>query len=90
MGTFRVEIAVGDVERRHFEPIQALVDTGATYTVLPRCSSRSSASFRTDGRASFSLTDGTSSGASVVPGSGSEREKSFRSSSSEKMRCSGL
>jgi predicted aspartyl protease len=36
VGTFRVEIEVSGSERRHFEPVQALVDTGATYTVLPR------------------------------------------------------
>ena len=36
MGTFRVRIEIGDIERRRFEPIEALVDTGATYTVLPK------------------------------------------------------
>ena len=36
MGTFRVRILVGDSEHRRFEPVEALVDTGATYTVLPR------------------------------------------------------
>jgi hypothetical protein len=32
MGTFRVEIEVGDPGARRFERIDALVDTGATYT----------------------------------------------------------
>jgi clan AA aspartic protease len=36
MGTFRVRIEVGDPARERFEPVEALVDTGATYTVLPR------------------------------------------------------
>ena len=36
VGTFRVRIEVGDPSRDRFEPVDALVDTGATYTVLPR------------------------------------------------------
>src|SRR5712664_2899177 len=36
MGTFRVEIEVGDPGGRRFERVDALVDTGATYTSLPR------------------------------------------------------
>src|SRR5712692_11300173 len=36
MGTFRVEIEVGDPEGRRYERVAALVDTGATYTSLPR------------------------------------------------------
>jgi hypothetical protein len=35
VGTFRVRIEVGDAPRERFVPIDALVDTGATYTVLP-------------------------------------------------------
>lgn len=35
MGTFRVEIGVG-AERGRYESVDVLVDTGATYTVLPR------------------------------------------------------
>ena len=31
-----MRIEVGDAERRYFESVEALVDTGATYTVLPR------------------------------------------------------
>jgi predicted aspartyl protease len=34
--TFRVRIEVGDLERERFEPVDVLVDTGATYTVLPK------------------------------------------------------
>ena len=35
MGTFTVRIEVGDVAGRRFESVEALVDTGATNTVLP-------------------------------------------------------
>lgn len=35
MGTFRVTVELGDPSGRAFEPIEALVDTGATYTVIP-------------------------------------------------------
>ena len=36
MGTFEVELEVAGPARDRFEPIAALVDTGSTYTVLPR------------------------------------------------------
>jgi aspartyl protease family protein len=36
MGTFRVEIEVGDPGGQRFERVDALVDTGAPYTSLPR------------------------------------------------------
>ena len=36
MGTFDVRMEVGDQAGLRFEVIEALVDTGATYTVLPR------------------------------------------------------
>lgn len=36
MGAFRVAIEIGDPQGRRFEPIEALVDTGATYTWVPR------------------------------------------------------
>src|SRR2546425_617045 len=36
MGTFRVEIEVGDPDGRRYERVDALVDTSATYTSLPR------------------------------------------------------
>ena len=35
MGTFVVEIEVGDPGGNRFETVEALVDTGATYTMLP-------------------------------------------------------
>lgn len=36
MGTFSVTIEVGDLDGRRFETLEALVDTGATYLVVPR------------------------------------------------------
>ena len=35
MGTFRVTIEVGGPQGRRYEAVEALVDTGATHTVLP-------------------------------------------------------
>ncbi|MDD9961147.1 MAG: aspartyl protease family protein [Gammaproteobacteria bacterium] len=35
MGTFTIPLEVAGPERRHYETIDALVDSGATYTVLP-------------------------------------------------------
>lgn len=36
MGAFRVSIDVGDASGERFERLEALVDTGATYTWVPR------------------------------------------------------
>ena len=36
MGTFKVEMEIGDPEGGRFEQLSALVDTGSTYTVIPR------------------------------------------------------
>lgn len=36
MATFRVTIEIGPMNQSRFERIEALVDTGATYTVVPR------------------------------------------------------
>jgi aspartyl protease family protein len=36
MGAFRVRIEVADPTAEHFEPLDALVDTGATYTWVPK------------------------------------------------------
>jgi len=35
MGTFRVSIEVGDPAGERYEAVEAVVDTGATYTALP-------------------------------------------------------
>lgn len=36
MGVFRIQIEVGDPRGETFEPVEAVVDTGATNTVLPK------------------------------------------------------
>lgn len=36
MGTFSVTIQIGDLQGQQFEPVEALVDTGASDTVIPR------------------------------------------------------
>ena len=36
MGTFFVEVEVGDAEGRRYDRLEALVDTGATYTSVSR------------------------------------------------------
>jgi predicted aspartyl protease len=36
VGTFTVAVAVGDLSRREWVDFDALVDTGATYSVFPR------------------------------------------------------
>lgn len=35
MGSFRISIEIGDPQGQRFEPMEALVDTGATYTWVP-------------------------------------------------------
>lgn len=35
MGTFRVQIEIGDAAGARWETVDALVDTGATYTTVP-------------------------------------------------------
>ena len=35
MGTFRVQIEIGDATGERWETVEALVDTGATYTTVP-------------------------------------------------------
>lgn len=36
MGTFKVTVEIGDPKGEHYEKVEALVDTGATYTWVPR------------------------------------------------------
>lgn len=36
MGHFRVTLEIGDAQGQRFEAVDALVDTGATYTWMPR------------------------------------------------------
>lgn len=58
MGTFSVRIEVGDRDRERFEPVEALVDTGSTYTVLPR-GLLQELGVPVDRRARFVLADAT-------------------------------
>ena len=36
MGTFHVDIEIGDPQGLRYEPVEALVDTGAAYTSVPQ------------------------------------------------------
>ncbi len=36
MGTFQVDVEIGDPAGERYENVSALVDTGSTYTVMPR------------------------------------------------------
>jgi clan AA aspartic protease len=57
MGTFRVEVQIGDPEGRRYERVEAVVDTGATYTSLPR-PLLEALGVTPHARASFVLADG--------------------------------
>lgn len=58
MGTFRTNIAVGDPQGQEYEQIDALVDTGATYTTVPGSLLRR-LGVPSDRRVEFELADGT-------------------------------
>lgn len=58
MGTFRVTVEVGDVPGQRFEAVEALVDTGATYTLMPQSLLRR-LGVVPHTRASFLLADGS-------------------------------
>ena len=36
MGAFRITVEIADPQGRRFEPVEMLVDTGATFTKVPR------------------------------------------------------
>ena len=36
MGTFRITVEIADPRGQHFEAVEMLVDTGATFTKAPR------------------------------------------------------
>jgi len=57
MGVFSVAILVGDSRGERFEPVEALVDTGATYTVVP-ASLLERLDVEIRGRRKFLLADG--------------------------------
>ncbi len=57
MGTFKVTLQVGDPQGRRFTPVDALVDTGATYATLPASLLRG-LGVTPHERAPFELADG--------------------------------
>jgi clan AA aspartic protease len=59
MGSFRVAIQIGDPKAQRFESVEALVDTGATYTWLPSSFLRS-LGIEPEEQRDFILADGRS------------------------------
>ena len=57
MGTFSVDIEIGDPDGNRFESVRALVDTGASYTAVPRSVLREMTVTAHD-RVTFILADG--------------------------------
>ena len=57
MGTFHITLAVGDPPGESYVPVEALVDTGATYTMLPASMLKNLGVVPHD-RAEFELADG--------------------------------
>ena len=57
MGTLTVPIEIDDPEGRQFQPLEALVDTGATCLVVPAVTLRS-LGIQSLEKGSFSLADG--------------------------------
>ena len=57
MGTFHITLAVGDPQGESYVPPEALVDTGATYTMLPASMLQNLGVVPHD-RAEFELADG--------------------------------
>ena len=58
MGVFRVPIEIGDLAGARFETIEAMVDTGASYTILPASILRR-LRIAPYGTLSFTLADGS-------------------------------
>ena len=58
MGTFRVQIDIGDPEAERFESLDVLVDTGSTYTVVPASVLRR-LGVRAHRRSTLELADGS-------------------------------
>ena len=57
MGVFKVPIEIGDFAGARFETVSALVDTGATYTMMPR-SVLAGLGINPEWRRTFALADG--------------------------------
>ncbi len=58
MGVFSVPIEIGDPQSSHFEPLDALVDTGATFTMIPASVLRT-LRLEVQERGAFELADGS-------------------------------
>ena len=58
MGTFRVRLEVGGPSAQTFESVEALVDTGSTYTVIP-ASILTGLGVSPHRRSTFELADGS-------------------------------
>ena len=58
MGTFRVNLEIGDPGGQRFEQVEALVDTGATFTIVP-ASILHRLGVEPHERGSFELADGS-------------------------------
>ncbi len=58
MGTFFAAVQIGDTSGKRFEAVEALVDTGATYTMLPASLLRSLGVSPIESQ-SFRLADGS-------------------------------
>ena len=65
MGTFTTAIEIGDPDERHWQPVDVLVDSGATFTMLPR-SLLENLGVRPRDKAPFELADGRSVELDVV------------------------
>ena len=57
MGALRVSIEIGDLQASDFETVDTLVDTGTTFTMIPR-STLTSLGITPDRRRTFTLADG--------------------------------
>ena len=57
MGTFQVEVGVGDPQGQRYEYVEALVDSGSTYNILP-ASLLSKLGIEVQGSGTFRLADG--------------------------------
>lgn len=57
MGTFRIEMGVGDSQGQRYEYVEALVDSGSTYNILPASLLRR-LNIEVQSSGTFKLTDG--------------------------------
>ena len=57
MGTFRIEMGVGDPQGQRYEYVDALVDSGSTYNILPASMLRR-LGIEVQGTGTFKIADG--------------------------------